>query len=138
MAIGVKFSNGFERVYKGTRPVTAAWMITRKSDGEVLVSGFSLDRGKAQKTAESKGNELHRTLGVDLPSFYLPRTAAQGSASPAFCKNLVKKVRAAGLADDIEKGKLTYFKAFELAKKANADANEAARAAMNIEVQSFI
>lgn len=47
------FSNGFVDIYKGTRDVKAAWAMIRKSDGKVLCSGHSLDRQRAQKTAES-------------------------------------------------------------------------------------
>lgn len=46
-----RFSNGFTDVYKGSRKVTAAWMITHAETGEVLASGHSLDRVRAGKTA---------------------------------------------------------------------------------------
>jgi hypothetical protein len=45
------FSNGFTDAYNGVRPVTAAWMITKKETGEVYKSGHSLDRTTAAKTA---------------------------------------------------------------------------------------
>lgn len=45
------FSNGHEDVYKGSRAVTAAWMITEKDTGRVINSGHSLDTDKAHKTA---------------------------------------------------------------------------------------
>ena len=49
MTITAKFSNGFTDTYKGTRDVKAAWMITNKATGEVINSGHSLDRVRAQK-----------------------------------------------------------------------------------------
>lgn len=48
--ITAKFSNGHTDVYKGKRPVKAAWMIV-SPDGEIR-SGHSLDKAKARKTAE--------------------------------------------------------------------------------------
>lgn len=47
-----RFSNGHSDEYKGKRDVKAGWMIT-DSAGKVLASGHSLDREKAQRTAES-------------------------------------------------------------------------------------
>ena len=47
-----KFSNGFTDEYKGKRAVTAAWMITDK-DGEVVASGHSLDKNRAEKTSRA-------------------------------------------------------------------------------------
>lgn len=58
------FSNGYTDTYKGTRAVKAAWMITNATTGEVYASGHSLDRAKAQKTAEgTTRNYLSRALG---------------------------------------------------------------------------
>lgn len=65
--ITAKFSNGHTDAYKGTRDVKAAWAIILKSTGEVLMSGHSLDRAKAQKTAEGNtGYCLTRALGRQL------------------------------------------------------------------------
>lgn len=50
--ITATFSNGHTDTYKGTRPVKAAWAIIRKSDSAVMMTGHSLDRAKAQATAE--------------------------------------------------------------------------------------
>lgn len=62
--ITAKFSNGHTDVYKGTREVKAAWMITNATTGEVYMSGHSLDRAKAQKTAEGNTSYcLSRALG---------------------------------------------------------------------------
>lgn len=67
------FSNGFTDIYNGVRPVTAAWMITKKETGQVYKSGHSLDRTTAAKTAagnlpvrhygvfNTKGNTIQRT-----------------------------------------------------------------------------
>ena len=52
MPITATFSNGFTDTYKGRRDVRAAWMITHRQTGEVLMSGHSLDADRAQKTAE--------------------------------------------------------------------------------------
>lgn len=46
------FSNGHTDIYKGKRDVKAAWMITLPCGG--IVSGHSLDRVKAEKTARSQ------------------------------------------------------------------------------------
>lgn len=97
------FPNGFTRTYKGDRAVTVAWIIADK-DGNVLNSGFSMDREKAQKTAEGNCTRHATELGVDMPDFHLPRRASEGG--PDYRKYLVRSVRAAGLAEDIERGKL--------------------------------
>ena len=52
MPITAKFSNGFIDTYKGKRDVRAAWMITNRETGKVLMSGHSLDAARAQQTAE--------------------------------------------------------------------------------------
>jgi hypothetical protein len=67
--IVARFSNGFEDEYKGSRAVKAAWMIVRKSDGEVVGSGHSLDRARAAKTADGNLMYLGSALGVDWDSF---------------------------------------------------------------------
>lgn len=54
-----KFSNGHDDVYKGKRPVKAAWMVIT-ADG-TTVSGHSLDRETAAKTARAKAGEMSGT-----------------------------------------------------------------------------
>lgn len=125
------FSNGHTDVYNGDRKVRAAWMITNRETGEVLSSGHSLDRVKAQKTAE--GNVQNVVALHDLPSFFLPQSMSR-VLNPDFGKYLCKQVRAAGLADDIEPGKLKVSEAFKRAKAANARKNAAKRALVSIEV----
>ena len=55
------FSNGHADTYKGHRPVKAAWAIFRQ-DGSCMASGHSLDRTKAEKTANT--NLRHMTGGL--------------------------------------------------------------------------
>ncbi len=69
MTITAEFSNGHRDTYKGSRPVRAAWAIIRKSDGKVLESGHSLDRGKAMKTAEGNAARWFS----DLSPVWAPR-----------------------------------------------------------------
>ena len=72
MTITATFSNGHTDTYKGKREVTAAWAIIRKADGEVMMSGHSMDAGKALKTATGNIRTYfaygHR---VDKPSKYI-------------------------------------------------------------------
>ena len=56
------FSNGYTDTYKGNRPVKAAWAIIRNDDGKVLMSGHSLDRAKAQKTAHNNASGCFANL----------------------------------------------------------------------------
>lgn len=66
-----RFSNGHTDEYKGERDVRAAWMIVRKSDGRVLMSGHSLDLPKAHRTAASKLSELgHHVFSSEDPLRY--------------------------------------------------------------------
>lgn len=51
MNLTATFSNGFKDVYKGARPVKAAWMVTEIETGKVVASGHSLTRENADKTA---------------------------------------------------------------------------------------
>lgn len=68
MTTTATFSNGYTDTYKGSRDVTAAWVIVRKSDGKVLGSGHSLDAIKARKTAEGHLRENGvSVLGLDSP-----------------------------------------------------------------------
>lgn len=57
--ITARFSNGHEDVYKGKRDVRAAWMVTDIETGAVVASGHSLDRKRAEKTAESNIRQYH-------------------------------------------------------------------------------
>lgn len=68
--ITARFSNGHVDVYKGKRDVRAAWMITDAKTGAVLLSGHSLDRARAEKTAT--GNVRHVT-DVGAYTFEVPR-----------------------------------------------------------------
>lgn len=84
-----RFSNGHVDTYKGKRDVKAAWMITEKATGEVVKSGHSLDRLKAEKTARGNiptaallpagwrdhkntiaGHKHARSMGFRTPSAY--------------------------------------------------------------------
>jgi hypothetical protein len=132
MTITATFSNGFTDTYKGDRSVKAAWAIIDRATGKVINSGHSLDRIKAQKTAE--GNvALCVSLDHDAyPSFHLPRSAQYLFGESA--KYLIGRVREAGLANDIPVGKLTVGTAFKLAKAANDRRNAAKRARVTIEV----
>ena len=71
MTIIAKFSNGFTDTYKGHRDVKAAWAVIRKSDGEVMISGHSLDRMKAEKTARGNMSHLYG-FGPILPTRAYP------------------------------------------------------------------
>lgn len=53
------FSNGHRDEYKGSRPVTAGWMLVRPNGH--IESGHSIDRTTAEKTARSHG-QLVRTI----------------------------------------------------------------------------
>jgi hypothetical protein len=71
MTITATFSNGTTDTYKGHRPVKAAWAIIRKSDGKTIVSGHSLDRAKAAKTAAGHVSEIYG-YGYVLPTRAYP------------------------------------------------------------------
>lgn len=71
MTITATFSNGYTDTYKGNRDVKAAWAIIRKADGEVMMSGHSLDADKALKTATGNVRTyLARGEAVSKPSRY--------------------------------------------------------------------
>lgn len=126
------FSNGHTDTYNGDRPVKAAWAIIERATGRVVNSGHSLDRAKAQKTAE--GN-VALCVSLDwkaFPAFTLPRSAQYVSGE--WGKILCKQVREAGLADDVPVGKLTVRDAFNRAKAANERRNAAKRALVTVEV----
>ena len=68
MSKQVTFSNGETIVYKGKRPVTAAWMITRSGEdrvNEVVKTGFSRDLEAATKTASSTCSWEKRCWGFN-------------------------------------------------------------------------
>jgi len=64
--IEARFSNDTVDVYKGHRAVTAAWAIVSRATGAILLSGHSLDRVKASKTADGKLQSL-RFVNLGLP-----------------------------------------------------------------------
>lgn len=132
MTITAKFSNGHVDVYKGDRPVKAAWMIVDRATGEVLNSGHSLDRAKAQKTAEGNIAQCVRLSHDEYPAFHLPRSVQMLGGEAA--KYLVQYVRKAGLAEDVPVGQLKAIEAFKRAKAANERRNAAQRAKVTIEV----
>ena len=115
------FSNGHQDVYKGSRPVKAAWAIIEKATGKVLNSGHSLDRVKAQKTAEN--NVRYAIRDNDRFTIYMPR----GSWTPACHKSIAETARKYTAWD----GK-TNLKRFLQAH--NASVNAAKRALVTIEV----
>ena len=127
-----KFSNGFEDTYKGSRPVTAAWMITRKDTGEVMASGHSLDRVKAQKTAEGNTNELTYLTGKST-YYWLPRSTKYLN-SRHMRQYVMKRCREDGHADHIPQGKLSPNAAFAILKGVTKAVNAETRAMLNIEV----
>jgi hypothetical protein len=62
MSIKAIFSNGQVDVYKGKRPVRAAWQVIAPN-GRVE-SGHSLDRAKARKTAEGYAAEMSGCFSI--------------------------------------------------------------------------
>ena len=67
------FSTGATDTYKGKRDVKAAWGII--INGEVVCSGHSLDRARAQKTAESNTEAvLIASLTEDQKAKMVPYT----------------------------------------------------------------
>ena len=135
MTITATFSNGFTDTYKGKRDVKAAWMITSKADGKVLMSGHSLDRIKASKTAEGNvryaANHLVEYCIVDVPS----STRAYGAA---YMQSQIQNARRLGLLDDTPRGSMKMLPLFrrtcERVRAYSLEANAARRAAVNIEV----
>lgn len=53
------FSNGTTDIYGGKRAVKAAWAIISRATGETIISGHSLDRVRAAKTASGKIQNLN-------------------------------------------------------------------------------
>ena len=125
MTIIAKFSNGFEDKYNGNRDVKAAWMITRKDTGEVLMSGHSLDRAKAAKTASGNLRYLASAAGVDMPAFDVPRTLHVGANYSWMFKAAAKHGFTGG-------SKMHAYKVWAAAK--NAERRAAIEAAISIEV----
>lgn len=132
MNITATFSNGFADTYKGDRAVKAAWAIIDRATGKVLNSGHSLDRAKAQKTAEGNVANTVSLSHDEYPSFHLPRSAQYLFGESA--KYLVQRVRETGLANDLPVGKLTVREAFKRAKAANERRTAAKRVLVTIEV----
>lgn len=126
------FSNGHRDEYKGDRAVRAAWAIIDRETGKIIASGHSLDRVRAQKTAEGNIANCVSVNWDAYPSFYLPRSAQYLIGESA--KYLIERVRESGLADDIPVGKLKLTEAFRRAKAANERRNAAQRAKVTIEV----
>ena len=85
------FSNGHQDIYKGKRDVKAAWMIVDRATGEKLMSGHSLDRVKAQKTAE--GNVRYV---VKAPEGKHDMPLHRGATTVAFMQYISKEARAQG------------------------------------------
>jgi len=125
MTIIAKFSNGFEDKYNGKRDVKAAWMITAKDTGEVIMSGHSLDAAKAAKTASGNLRYFGSNVGVDLPMFDIPRRFYVG-ASYSW---MFDKAREYGFEG---KRMMGAYKTWAAAK--NAERRAAIEAATNIEV----
>ena len=92
MAIIATFKNGHKDVYKGKRPVKAAWAIIDRESGEVLCSGHSLDREKALKTAEGncqfKGGRPGDPMAITM--------GPQSKKWPPFIKHAAEWGRKAG------------------------------------------
>ena len=114
------FSNGFTDNYKGKRDVKAAWMITCRETGKVLKSGHSLDRVRAQKTAETNAVAAGRRSG-------------DGWARPIWRTNYVNEF--ISLARDAKKaGWDGKGSAKDFWTRRNAEINGKARARVIIEV----
>jgi len=120
--ITAKFSNGFEDVYNGTRNVKAAWMIVEKATGEVKMSGHSLDRARAAKTADGNLSYLRNR---DEPSFDVPARIYAGA-------NYSYLIRHAAKYGYTGKPALGAYKRW--ARKMNEQSKAAVRARHTIEV----
>ena len=120
MNITAIFSNGFTDIYKGDRAVKAAWAIIDRATGEVINSGHSLDRLKAQKTAE--GNLRNTKVpGVDHLGY-----AYTGRAMPGYHAGQARNYY--GWTGKGDRAALAFLKAH------NADITARKRAAVTIEV----
>ena len=125
MTITAKFSNGFEDTYKGARAVKAAWAIIRKSDGEVLASGHSLDAERAAKTASGNMMYFAQEVGVTLPHFDVPQRLWAG-ANYAY---LYRRAAEHGYA-----GKAVMGAYKRWATQRNAERRAAVEAAISVEI----
>lgn len=125
MTIVAKFSNGFEDTYKGKRAVKAAWAIIRKADGEVLNSGHSLDRVKAEKTARANMAYAGTDTGVNMPKLDVPQRLYAG-ANYGYLFDTAAKHGFTG------KRSMSAYKAF--AKAHNAKRQALIEAAVTIEI----
>jgi len=136
--ITAKFSNGHTDTYKGQRDVKAAWMIVRKSDGEVMNSGHSLDRARAEKTAEGNCRYTGEVpAGFEGGTFHLPRSVREfhGIENKRW---MIRRCRQFGLLDDTPMGVLTNHqlltRAFDRARDWNARYYAAQRDLFTIEI----
>lgn len=73
------FSNGYADIYKGKRPVRAAWMVVLPNGR--IASGHSLDADKARATAEG-----HRADGCQFRELKMSGTNGRDIVTPAFAK----------------------------------------------------
>lgn len=80
MTVTAIFSNGYKDVYKGKRPVTAAWMVVHTATGAIISSGHSLDVVKARKTAEGYLAYCGAVLGEGHPLRTLQWTGTRGGS----------------------------------------------------------
>ena len=65
MTIAATFSNGQTDAYKGAREVRAAWAIFNRATGDLILSGHSMNRQNAAKTADGKLQHLPwKSLGL--------------------------------------------------------------------------
>lgn len=120
MTITATFSNGFIDTYKGDRAVKAAWAIIDRATGKVLSSGHSLDRAKAQKTAE--GNLRNTKVpGVDHLGY-----AYTGRAMPGYYAKQARQYY--GWTGNGDRAALAFLKAH------NAEITARKHAAVIIEV----
>lgn len=120
MTITATFSNGHTDTYKGDRAVKAAWAIIDRATGQTLNSGHSLDRAKAQKTAE--GNLRNTKVpGVDHLGY-----AYTGRATPGYYAKQARQYY--GWTGNGDRAALAFLKAH------NAEITARKRAAVIIEV----
>lgn len=142
MHITATFSNGETDVYKGHRPVKAAWRIVDHETGKTIVSGHSLDRDRAERTATNK----LRSEIIGSPFPYLPsrrdislalyNNFSSRESKIEFAKHWLTKARDAGLMNDVPAGKLVpNFKiAIQRMQDANAKARDAEMKNYTIEI----
>lgn len=122
------FSNGYTDTYKGDRNVTAAWMVIDRKTGKVVGSGHSLDKARAEKTAQ--GHLRHVSFDDIEGSYYLPRAASY--MTKEYAKSLLASLRKHG--DWPEGLKATTRSVFIAAQQVNKAAAAAKRERCIIEV----